>query len=113
MYQGMKAKVKIMKQYPDLTAFVMRAFYEKDPEVADAIQKSYRAALNGKAKSALLYQCRDEFRENLDLEMMYKDMYWASEGYLWEAIQKGTLDAEKLERDFMKMIDFWKSIYLR
>ena len=68
---------------------VMKAFYEKDPEVAEAIQKSYRAALNGKAKTALLFQCRDEFREDLDLEMMYKDMYWAAEGYLWEAIQQG------------------------
>ena len=51
-------KVKIMKQYPDLTAFVMKAFYEKDPEVAEAIQKSYRAALNGKAKTALLLMWR-------------------------------------------------------
>ena len=82
MYKGMKAKVKIMKQYPDLTAFVMKAFYEKDPEVAGAIQKSYREALNGKAKTTLLCQSSEEFREGLNLEMMYKDMYWASGGYL-------------------------------
>lgn len=45
--------------------------------------------------------------------MMYQDMYWASEGYLWEKLQSGTVDADEMERDFVKIIDFWKKIYLR
>ena len=45
--------------------------------------------------------------------MMWQDMYWASEGYLWEKFQKGTLDADEVERDFVRMINFWKQIYLR
>ena len=113
MYRGLKAKACIMRQYPDMGNFVIKAYYEKDPEVAGAIQKSYREALNGKTKTTLLCQSSEEFREGLNLEMMYKDMYWASEGYLWETIQQNSLDAEKLEKDFMKMIDFWKEIYLR
>ena len=45
--------------------------------------------------------------------MMYRDMYLASEGYLWEMVQRGDVDIEEMERDFSKLIDFWKSIYLR
>ena len=33
MYRGMQAKIGLMKKYPDMGRFVMKAFYEKDPEV--------------------------------------------------------------------------------
>ena len=45
--------------------------------------------------------------------MMYTDMYLASEGYLWEKSQLGSFNADEVEKDFEKMIDFWKKIYLR
>lgn len=113
MCRGMKAKIRIMRQYPDLTAFVMKAFYEQDPEIAEEIQKSYRSHFNGKARNTILNLKKEKFREGLDLGMMYQQMYWAAEGYLWEEMQKGPLDVEKLERDFLKLMEFWKSVYLR
>jgi hypothetical protein len=45
--------------------------------------------------------------------MMYREMYWASEGYLWEMVQKGPVDMEQMEKDFTRLMAFWKSIYLR
>ena len=45
--------------------------------------------------------------------MMYRDMYWASEGYLWEMVQRGNVDIEQMEGDFIKLLEFWKSIYVR
>lgn len=45
--------------------------------------------------------------------MMYREMYWASEGYLWEVMQKGDVDIGQMEKDFSRMMDFWKSVYLR
>ena len=45
--------------------------------------------------------------------MMYREMYWAAEGYLWEMLQQGDLDIDKVEKDFKKLIVFWKSIYQR
>ena len=40
-------------------------------------------------------------------------MYWAAEGYLWENIQREDLDFDQMESDFLKLIEFWKSVYLR
>lgn len=45
--------------------------------------------------------------------MMYREMYWASEGYLWEKIRSNTLDVGQLETDFSRLLAFWKSIYCR
>ena len=113
MFRGMRAKLKIMKRYPDIGGFVIRAFYEKDPEVSTAIQASYHKYFNFKADQTLMNLDPEQFVPGLDIAMMYRDMYLASEGYLWEMTQRGDVDVEQMERDFTKMIHFWKSVYLR
>lgn len=49
MERGMHAKIQVMCLYPDMTAFAMKAFYEKDPAVCNDIQKSYQEHFNEKA----------------------------------------------------------------
>ena len=54
-----------------------------------------------------------QFIPGLDIPMMYREMYLASEGYLWEMVQRGNVDMEQMEKDFSKLLNFWKSIYLQ
>ena len=42
---------------------------------------------------------------------MYREMYWAAEGYLWEMMQRGPLERKQMEQDFPRLLEFWKSIY--
>ena len=49
----------------------------------------------------------------MDLQMMYKEMYWASEGCLWEYIQRGCMNVDAMEKDFRRLLEFWKTVYLR
>ena len=114
MERGMRAKIQIMYHYPDMAFFAIKAFYEKDPEISRAIQKSYKHFFGLKANDALARINPDDFIPDLDIQMMYREMYLASEGYLWEIIQRGAvLDAETLEEDFNQMLAFWKKIYLK
>ena len=83
---GMQAKLRLMRRFPDIGVFAVRAFYEKDPE---------------------------DFIPGIDLQMMYKEMYWASEGCLWEYIQRGYMNVDAMEKDFRKLLEFWKKVYLR
>ncbi|MCI5648442.1 MAG: TetR/AcrR family transcriptional regulator [Fusicatenibacter sp.] len=113
MYLGLKAKAAIMRQYPNLGAFVLKAYYEKDPAVHTEIQESIAERAAFKTNAKLLNFDPDQFLPGLDLGMMYQDMYRVSEGYLWEKLQQGELDVDEMEQDFTKMMDFWKSVYLR
>ena len=113
MYRGMQAKMEILRRYPHMGGFTIRAFYEKDPEICAAIQASYQKHFQLKASRTLLNLDPEQFIPGLDIEMMYREMYWASEGYLWEMLQRGGMDFEKMERDFTRLIQFWKQIYLR
>ena len=113
MERGMRAKFRLMELYPYMAAFAIKAFYEKDEEVRDAIHASYRSHFDTKAASALGKLDKSRFIPGLDLQYMYREMYWASEGYLWEMVQRGNVDREEMEKDFTMLMNFWKSIYLR
>ena len=113
MERGMRAKMEIIRLYPDMGNFVLKAFYEKDPEICAAIQESYHKYFNLKADRTRMNLDPKQFIPGLDIPMMYREMYWASEGYLWEMMQRGNPDMEQMEKDFTKLINFWKSIYLR
>lgn len=69
--------------------------------------------LDFRAASRLMKLTPDRFIPGLDLKMMYQNMYWSSVGYLWERLQIGPIDVDSVEQDFMKLLDFWKSVYLR
>lgn len=111
--RGMRAKMEIMRLYPDMANFTIKAFYESDPEISVAVQKSYHKYFNLKADKARINFDPEQFVPGLDIAMMYRDMYWASEGYLWEMVQSGHVDIDQMEQSFTELIAFWKSIYLR
>lgn len=113
MLRGMQAKLEIMRLYPDLGLFAVRAFYEDDPQIKPAILESCRQYFDFKAGKVLLNLDPEQFVPGLDIAMMYREMYWASEGYLWEMMQRENIDIDRMERDFMQLIEFWKSIYLQ
>ena len=79
-----------------------------------AIQESYHRYFNLKADKTRLNLDPSQFIPGLDIPHdVSREMYWASEGYLWEMVQQGNVDIEKMEKDFTKLLAFWKSIYLR
>lgn len=113
MERGMRAKMEIIRLYPDMANFTIKAFYEKDAEISAAVQESYHKYFNLKADRTLLNMNPEQFIPGLDIPMMYRDMYWASEGFLWEIVQRGNVDMEEMEKGFTNLMNFWKSIYLR
>ncbi len=113
MGRGMRAKMELIRRHPDMANFTIRAFYEKDAEICAAVQESYHRHFNFKADKMRVNLDPAQFIPGLDIPMMYREMYWASEGYLWEMVQRGDVDMERMERDFTRLIEFWKSIYLR
>ncbi len=78
MERGMRAKFRIMERYPHMAAFTVKAFYEKDAEISVDIQKSYHQYFDRKAENALAALNPDSFVPGLVLQMMYREMYWAS-----------------------------------
>ena len=66
-----------------------------------------------RAKMEIIRLYPEQFVPGLDIAMMYREMYWASEGYLWEMVQRGDVDIDQMEKDFTRLMAFWKSVYFR
>ena len=92
MYRGMKAKMRIMNLYPNMGSFVIKAFYERDPEICSAIQESYKSYKAFKTDNILASIDTSQFADGLDVKMMYREMTLASEGYLWEVQRNEEVD---------------------
>ena len=113
MRRGLEAKISLMRRYPDLGAFALKCYYEKDPEVQPEMQRLIEKYGSYKNNAAMQHLNPEQFIPGLDLEMMYHQMFLASEGYLWEMMQQGQVDWEKVRQDFARLMEFWKSTYCR
>lgn len=110
---GLKVKVQLMRQYPDFSLFQLKAYYEKDRSLRPEIDQLIGNYSGYENQSEILKLNKEQFIEGLDLEMMYTDMFLASQGYLWEKLQSETIDPDQMEKDFIRMIEFWRGLYSR
>jgi AcrR family transcriptional regulator len=113
MYKGLLAKTEMMRKYPDMSLFALKAYYEEDEEVKDELQKiiaPYRKLSTNKSLPKLDPTL---FKDGLDLNMMYQDMFLASEGYMYQMQNQGRIDVDRVLMDYRKLIDFWKDLYLK
>ena len=113
MYLGLLAKVSLMKSYPDITDFSIKAYYEDDPDVRDDVRKIVLPYTNLETNRSLPPIDPKEFKEGLDLNLMYRDMYLASEGYIWQMSHTGVIDVDRVMKDYKEMIEFWREMYAR
>ena len=111
LYRGMMIKMGILRQHPYMAAFILKAYFETDPEVYDEIRASYRYYFSLKGELSLRNISRNQFVPGVDVKEIFRHIYWAAEGYLLERLRNGTLEPGRLERDFNRMIGFWKKIY--
>ena len=113
MYKGLLVKAKMMKDYPDMGNFSIKAYYEKDPEVVNEVREIIAPYTEMSSNTVLPPMDISKFKEGIDLRLMYQDMYLASEGYMWRMQQMDNIDVDKMVKDYKEIIDFWKSLYLK
>ena len=113
MYQSLKIKVTLIKDYPDIMNFSVKAYYEDDPDVRDDIRKRVNPYTNLTTNKRMPHLDPKDFKEGLDLGKMYREIYMASEGYLWQVSQQRNINADRVIRDYKEMVDFWRVLFLK
>ena len=110
---GMKRKLRIIRDYPHLAGFILRAVQEPEEEIHMAIQDKMKKLVDDYCMPIIGNVEKERFLPDLDFDMMYREMYWACEGYLNTIMQSGHIDLKQAEEGFQKLLDFWKQVYLR
>lgn len=112
MEKGLKAKMDLSRKWPDMAMFAVKAYYETDPEVSDVItvKRDPVPAISADMIRKMYPETR--FRKGLDLQLMYQEMYYMSEGYVLHESQRGGIDPDKMEKDYGAFLAFWRNVYL-
>lgn len=112
MYRSLLAKCSVIRFYPYLYQFAVNAYYEQEPQIKRNIQENYY--LVSKKSENILWNTinESEIRQDIDVKLMYQEIIWTSDGYLRQMIFSGQLNADQMEKDFERMIEQWKKVYL-
>lgn len=111
--RSLAAKCSLMRKYPHIYAFALNAYYEKVPEIEEAVQKSYLDVSRTSEQKVFDKIDRSVFRTDIDLKMMYEEIFYAIDGYMLKKYRSGNIVPDEIEREIMVLIDFWKTVYLR
>lgn len=113
MYKGLLAKAEMMKNFPDMSNFAIQAYYEVDEEINKDVQKIVKPYTSLSTNKSLPALNPSDYKDGLDLKLMYQDMYLASEGYLYQLQRTRNIDVDRMLQDYRSLINFWKSLYLK
>lgn len=109
--RSLLSKCSIMRKYPHIYAFSLRAYYENYPEIEEAIQKSYSKTSN--ASETIVFEKINTsiFRKDIDLKSMYSEIFYAVDGYILNKYHSGQIIPAEIENEIAELIDLWKKIY--
>lgn len=113
IHRSLLAKCSVIRSYPYLYQFAVKAYYEQEPKIKSSIQESFYAV--NKSSENILWKTVDvsKFRQDIDTRLVYQELLWTSDGYLRQMVLSGELDADIMENDFERMIGQWKKVYLK
>lgn len=104
-------KCNLLREYPYVSEFSLRAYYEENIEVRNEIQDSFHKINLESEKKAFEIIDITLLRDDIDIHQMYQEMVWASDGYLHMALIQGDINVDKLKSDFEKLIHMWEKVY--
>ena len=111
--RSLLAKCSLMKKYPHIYAFSLRAYYENAPEIKEAIEESYGNACKSSEQMVFDNIYISSLRKDIDLQMMYSEIYYAVDGYMLSKYRSGNIIPDEIEKEIMRLIDFWRIIYTK
>lgn len=111
--RSLLAKCSLMRKYPYLYLFSVKAFYEQEPDIKLSVEASFQLANTD--SEAVVWEKADfsDFRKDIDIRLLYQELLWVSDGYLRQMASAGALDADRMEKDFLRMIAQWEKVYLK
>lgn len=113
MQRSLLAKCSLMRSYPYLYLFSLKAYYEQEQDIRASIQSSFRAVSDHSAEIIWNTVDLSEFRQDIDIKLIYQEILWVSDGYLQQMMSNGVLSPDQMEKDLLRMVVQWKKVYLK
>ncbi len=105
------SKCSVMRDYPYMYAFSLRAYYETAPEIKDSIQENFNVASKESEMLVIEKIDKSKLRKDIDIKTMYTEILYAVDGYMLQKYRMNRIVPDEIERETGALIDFWEKVY--
>ena len=105
------SKCSVMRDYPYMYAFSLRAYYETAPEIKDSIQENFNVASKESEMLVIEKIDKSKLRKDIDIKTMYTEILYAVDGYMLQKYRMNKIIPDEIERETGALIDFWEKVY--
>ena len=113
LWRSMQAKAGLLRTYPDMALFALRAYYEKDPEVCQDIQARAAPYLRLEYVAELTGLPPEKLMPGRHAQRIWQAMCRDWIGFLWQVQLRGRLDLDALLNECAEILQFWETIFRR
>lgn len=109
--RSLLAKCSVMQKHPYVFAFLLKAYYEQQPDIRQIIHSHYDD-INEKCIDRILELIdKKMLRTDIDLKIMYRESIMAADGYMFQKYLTDMVEPDEIEKDFTVLIEHWRTIY--
>ena len=109
--RSLLSKCALMRRYPHMYAFSLRAYYETAPEIQNSIQRNFTDVSKASEMTVFKKMDKSVFRKDIDLKIMYDEILYAVDGYMLKKYRSDCIIPDEIEREIIALIDLWKKVY--
>ena len=109
--RNLLSRCAVMRDYPHIYAFSLRAYYETVPEIKNLIQENFNDTSKASEMLVLEKIDKSKLRKDIDLKTMYAEIFYAVDGYMLQKYRCNCIIPDEIEKDFNMLIDFWEKVY--
>jgi len=107
LVQTQELKYNIMKNHPDLFLFLLKAYSEEHADVINSL-KSYNNSVMDRSIDMLIKRAdTSKFKADVDIDKAIKIIFWCSEGFMREALEKGD-SLDQINEEFLIYLELLK-----
>lgn len=107
------SKCAVMREYPYMYAFSLRAYYETAPEIQNAIQSNFNDASKESEMLVIERIDKSRLRNDIDIKTMYAEILYAVDGYMLQKYRTNRIIPHEIQAETGAFIDFWEKVYSR
>ena len=109
--RSLLARCSLMRSYPYIYKFSLNAYYEQHPDIEQVINENYTAVSQLSKNKVFDTIDTSAFRGDVDLNMMYSEIFYAVDGYMMNKYRSGNIVPDEIEQEIAALINHWKQIY--
>jgi TetR/AcrR family transcriptional regulator len=106
-------EISVMKRYAAIPSFLASVYFEKDEEVKDDIKAALDSGEDFRNKIAFDGVDTSKFKEEVDLKLLMKMLYWIADGFTKQLSNQTEIDFDSMLEEFNECLDMLKNNFYK